>query len=116
MPEEPGLLTPLVSMGGISSSYGRGRFTEDLSRALSTTSLTVVPANARRISCFLQNPDAAIDMWVQVGADAAANTGFYLPYGGGWKLFNHEEPWIGDIRAIAASGTPTIIIVEVSVQ
>lgn len=114
MPEEPGNFgLGLVSLAGVPGSPGRGRVELDHSTALSTTSKSVLGANVKRITAEFENA-GSVNIWLQKGAAAVANTGkLLLP--GGYYLINHDDPWVGDVHALSASGTPTLLITETTV-
>lgn len=117
MPEEPGLQTSLVSLGGIAGQYGRGRLSTDHSVEATTTAAPVLPANVKRIWASIQNIDAAQVVYLAQGEDPTATNALCCLYSGGaaW-LINQDNPWTGDVRALADGGTPQLLITEVTVQ
>jgi len=82
---------------------------------LSTTSATILGSNPKRVVAFLQNCDGTIDVTAQFGEDAVMGEGYLLKAGGGFLLINDRQPWTGDVRAIAASGTPVLSVTETSI-
>lgn len=79
---------------------------------LSTGVSTILRNNPNRVQAYLYNP-SSIQVHLRWGADPTTSVGYPLEANGGQKAFSFEEDGervFGDLRAIAASGTPTIFV------
>lgn len=117
MPQEPGLTGTAISLGGIEGKLNRGRESLPHSVEASTTVQTILPANVKRVWALIQNIDAAQVVYIDQGRDPSATSAMYRLYAGGsaW-LINQDNPWTGDVRALADGGTPQLLVTEVSIQ
>ncbi len=83
----------------------------DLKLPLSTTQERVLGDNPQRLYSLLVN-DGTDDIYLGMGIPAIANRGIRLNNGGGSYEINLTNPWHGSIHAVAASGTPVLLIQE----
>ena len=83
----------------------------DLALTLSTTQERVLGRNPARIYALLVN-DGADNIYLGMGIPAVVNRGIRLNSGGGSFEINLTNPWQGEIYAVAAGGTPKILILE----
>ncbi|MBA7672586.1 hypothetical protein ES703_80768 [subsurface metagenome] len=56
--------------------------------------------------------DGTEDIYLGMGIPAIVNRGIRVNNGGGSYEINLMNPWHGEIYAVAASGTPLLLIVE----
>ena len=85
--------------------------TVDLKKVLSVTQERVLGDNPGRIYALLVN-DGTDDIYLGMGIPAVANRGIRLNNGGGNFEINLTNPWTGEIYAVAAAGTPALLIQE----
>lgn len=83
----------------------------DLKKTLSVTQERVLGGNPQRRYCLLVN-DGTDDIYLGMGIPAAANRGIRLNNGGGSYEINATNLWHGSIYAVAAAGTPALLIQE----
>src|SRR5688572_5864631 len=76
--------------------------------ALSTTAEAVVAANAGRFYAEVQNLDAAINVYLGKDNTVTTANGYLLGPG---RTFGFQG-YVGAIWAIAASGTPSVAMIE----
>jgi hypothetical protein len=81
----------------------------DRSNTASTTSQTFAPANTTRKRLLIQNQDAAINVFVNLGAAATTGQGSLRVGPGG---FLDIEGTTQALNIIAASGTPIVTVWE----
>ena len=75
--------------------------------ALSTSAEVVVPARPGRAFCEVKNTDAAINVYL--GPSGVTSSDGHLLKPG--EAFSFEN-YIGAVYAVAASGTPTVTVIE----
>lgn len=75
--------------------------------ALSNASSVVLAKNSAREYALFTNDDASINVWLCLASTCAANTGVKLLPGASYKI-DGNNLYVGDVSAIAASGTPTL--------
>jgi len=83
----------------------------DLAKTLSTTQEKILDKNPARVYALLVN-DGTEDIYLGMGIPAIVNRGIRVNNGGGSYEINLMNPWHGEIYAVAASGTPLLLIVE----
>jgi len=83
----------------------------DLKLTLSVTQERILGKNPTRVYALLIN-DGTDDIYLGMGIPATANRGIRLNNGGGSYEINLMNPWQGEIYAVAAAGTPTLLIQE----
>jgi len=83
----------------------------DLKLTLSTTQQQVLPGNPLRSYALLVNDSTSI-IYLGMGIPAIISRGIRLNAGGGSYEINRDNPWHGSIHAIAAAGTPDLLIQE----
>ncbi len=76
--------------------------------ALSTASEEVAAANRNRTYLEVKNLDAAITVYIGADSTVTSSTGYPVP-AGTWVGFSNMPD---AVHAIAASGTPTVAILE----
>lgn len=74
--------------------------------ALSTTAKRISIKNTSKVRTTIANTDAAISVWIGTSS-VAANTGILLAAG---QKVSFEG--VSEIYAVAASGTPTVTVIE----
>lgn len=80
--------------------------------ALSTAPSAILPRNPNRVQAYVHNP-SAINVFLRWGDNPTTTVGYPLEANGGQKSFTYEEDGeriFQDLRAIAASGTPSIFV------
>ncbi len=85
--------------------------TVDLKLTLSVTSQKVLPKNPARAYALLVNDGTDI-IYLGMGISAVDGRGIRLNASGGSYEINLVNPWHGEIHAIAAAGTPDLLIQE----
>ena len=85
--------------------------TVDLKLTLSVTSQKVLPKNPVRTYALLVNDGTDI-IYLGMGISAVDGRGIRLNAAGGSYEINLTNPWHGEIHAIAAAGTPDLLIQE----
>ena len=83
----------------------------DLRLTLSVAQRRVLGDNPGRTYALLVN-DGTDDIYLGMGIPAVANRGIRVNNGGGNYEINLTNPWTGEIYAVAASGTPALLIQE----
>ena len=83
----------------------------DLKLTLSVTQQRVLGDNPSRLYALLVN-DGTDDIYLGMGISAIANRGIRINNGGGSFEINLTNPWTGEIYAVAAAGTPALLIQE----
>jgi hypothetical protein len=76
--------------------------------ALSTTAELIVAANNGRTMAEIKNADAAISIYLGSSSSVSTSNGHLLKAGESFVFQDYDGP----IYAIAASGTPTVTILE----
>lgn len=79
---------------------------------LSTNASVVLPRNPNRVGVYVTNP-SAIAVNLRWGENPTTTVGYPLEANGGQKSFTYEEDGeriFQELRAIAASGTPSIFV------
>lgn len=101
---------------GASSTFG-GKLTGlppsvlDKTFSVGTSSVLVLEANPRRIWASFVN-DSNFVIYLQIGANAANNTGIRLNANGGSFIIDKNTPWDGQVFAIAGAAASVLCIVE----
>jgi len=83
----------------------------DLKLTLSATQQRILGKNLARVYALLIN-DGTDDIYLGMGIPATVNRGIRLNNGGGSYEINLTNPWQGEIYAVAASGTPALLVQE----
>lgn len=83
----------------------------DLNLLLSITQERVLSGNPLRTYALLVN-DGTDDIYLGMGIPAVANRGIRLNNSGGSYEITLMNPWHGSIHAVAAAGTPALLIQE----
>lgn len=86
-----------------------GMFSPATAFITTVDSKLVLPLNVKRVYLLIFNPDAVLNLWVNLSAPARAGFCIKLPPGGNW------EPWnapINEIHVIGDAAAQTIIVVE----
>ena len=83
----------------------------DLKFTLSVTQQRILGKNPARQYALLVN-DGITDIYLGMGIPAVANRGIRLNNGGGSYEINLTNPWQGEIYAVAAAGTPALLVQE----
>lgn len=79
---------------------------------VTTTNALALPANEFRKFCILIN-DSDTDIYIELGADAAVNTGIRISAGGFSYEIDRTNLWVGEIFAIhGGSGFKNLLIKE----
>ena len=76
--------------------------------ALSTSAERVAVSNQHRIFLEIKNADAAISVYLGADTSVTTSTGHLLKAGEAFAFENMPD----EVWAIAASGTPTVTIIE----
>lgn len=83
----------------------------DLKLTLSTTQEQILGKNPFRVYALLVN-DGSDNIYLGMGKSAVSNRGIRLNSGGGSYEINLMNPWHGEICAVAAAGTPVLLVQE----
>ena len=83
----------------------------ELKLTLSATQQRVLGDNIARVYALLVN-DGTDDIYLGMGIPAIVNRGIRLNNGGGNYEINLTNPWHGEIYAVAAAGTPALLVQE----
>lgn len=76
--------------------------------ALSTTAKSVLAVNASRKFCEVKNADTAISVYIGKSSGVSSTNGHLLKAGEAFSFENYG----GAVWAVAASGTPTVTVIE----
>lgn len=91
---------PLVSLGGVKSSTGRGLVFEERGEVSLTSIHVIFPSNPRRVwALIMNNGDNDMDIYLKSGSYPLLTLRT-----GGYVLFNKDFPWTGEIWA-GSTGT-----------
>ncbi len=86
----------------------------DITIAIGTTSVMVLPANPRRISALIVNDHATNVLYLKLGKNAVANEGIRINGGGGSYEIALTNPWEGEVHGVANGAGTTTLINEVT--
>ena len=75
------------------------------------SSAIAVQANGARRWLVVTNTSANV-IWLGLGVAAVVGSGIYLPAGAGY-IFDHTNPWVGAVYAIASGAGSNLAITEV---
>lgn len=78
--------------------------------ALSTAAEVIGVTNGRRVRLTILNADASIVVYL--GADSGVTSGNGFPLAGGASFTFEGFSAAGEVYGIAASGTPTVALIE----
>lgn len=82
-----------------------------------TTSTTILAANDKRIAFHVNNDDSSVTVWIKLQAASVDNDkkGIFLNkkalVNSQWEM-TPDNIYVGEISAIADTGTPTVYITE----
>jgi hypothetical protein len=86
--------------------------TQTLGVATSTTTSSVLPSNQGRLGLFVQNDDATNAIYINFASVAVTGTGIKLRPNSDPLNLCAEVQYTGPISAIAAAGTPKLLVQE----
>jgi len=112
MAQEPGYFAKLYSMGALVGTQGQGRVSTPIALSPTTTRVTCVPANSKRIACVIQNIHATADCYVYFGEDT--NPVAIIYHGGGSLQVDNDLPWTGSIDVAGVGATSQLVGTEIS--
>lgn len=109
---EPGYWGKLFSLAALTGNYGQGRISTPVAVSPTTARVTAVPANGKRVACFLQNVHASADCYIYFGQDT--NPVAIIYHGGGYFQVDKDLPWTGNIDAAGVGATSQLIGTEIT--
>lgn len=99
-------------MARVKSYLPFGVLTPNRGKSVQATSGLLMNANYNRMWATMYNWGVA-DVFINYSKPALVNFGFVLPANGGFFQIDKNLPWLGEVYAVAASGTCAVSILEV---